>query len=121
MVSAVRSLASGNYTCHIMSLNLHCYVVYTLQRHNNDCMKIPYWIMLFKVLFDIIMSLKNLATYILKRHTLLTDIIYERHNVLNDINKSTRHNMLTRHNHLNDINLQIKVMRHNYVAQFHTT
>jgi len=30
--------ASGNYTCNIMSSNLLYHVVYTLQRHNNDCM-----------------------------------------------------------------------------------
>ena len=43
--------------------------------------------------------------------------------MLNNINKFKRHNVLIRHKYLNDIKLRIlvKVMRHNYVAQFYAT
>jgi len=61
------------------------------------------------------------ATYILKRHIMLNDIILKRQNVLNEMNDFNRHNLLIRHNYLNDINLRIKIMRHKHVAQFNTT
>jgi len=52
---------------------------------------------------------------------MLSEIIFERHNVLNDINNFTRHNLFIRHDHKSSDKDYATCLSHNLIRHKHTT